>query len=520
MDDLVLKVRRLSPLLGGYSPTLYNLLSNKFEEHKSRIQECCAINTFISRAMVAAGAALFIVVLLALHPSVTAYHTGFAGWVVAIVFLTAAVAGSTGRRIHVLIALLFLAFIEPEIKITNSLGFNIVSNGLIIGAGTTWLLGKPRIPGPSLPILAVIGGMFVMTLVFPAIVGALKWIDIHDALIFVKYGIITVLAFSCTGRSVRGIAGVLAISSLLVAALAIFQAFNVSWFGRWLYETYFASRAFSLEEVAHLADNYGRSYGLNGPIGTGLFLVMSLGAWFVLVIRSSTNRRVVLALVGMNVVLVGIFLTGSRLGVVAAAPVLTFGLIWWSASGRLKAQAKYLALTAILVLVVMLGASTLNHSFGLTVESSATRIANTVPNLMRGTPDESFKARLDAYSEIRFSMFGFTPERNNELASEYLIVIARYGLAGFLLLWQLWLMIIVRAVRSAGNATRPGDRSIGMMTMVIVMTLIIGGIGTRALLDPSLTTVLLVLVGLLPVLSRFRNPVPVRVPIETQTASG
>ena len=81
---------------------------------------------------------LVIVLLFANHPSVTPYHTGFAGWVVAGVFLVSVFLGAVSSRLYVLAALLFLAFVEPGVKVTNTLQFGIVSNGLLVGAGTTW----------------------------------------------------------------------------------------------------------------------------------------------------------------------------------------------------------------------------------------------------------------------------------------------------------------------------------------------------------------------------------------------
>jgi hypothetical protein len=221
---------------------------------------------------------LFIVVGLALHPSINAYHTGFAGLVVSGIFLASAVAGSAGKRFYVLMALLFLAFLEPEVKITNTLQFSIISNGLIVGAITSWFIEKPKIAKSSLSILAAIAGMFTMTLLFPLLLGTMSWIHIHDALMFVKYGIVAVLAFSVTSRDVKSIVVVLAVSSAIVAAVTIFQAFNISWFGQWMFETYFSAKDYSVEEIEVLSELYSRSYGVADPISSGLFLVTSLGA--------------------------------------------------------------------------------------------------------------------------------------------------------------------------------------------------------------------------------------------------
>ena len=472
------------------------------------------------KGLAAFAVGLFIVVGLALHPSINAYHTGFAGLVVSAIFLVSVVAGSAGKRLHVLVLLLFLAFLEPQTKVTNSLQFSIISNGLIVGAISSWFVERPNIPKSSLPILAAIGGMFTMTLLFPFMLGALEWIHIHDALMFVKYGIVTVLAFSVTGRDVKSIVLVLAVSSAIVAGVAFVQAFSVPWFGQWMFETYFSARNYSADEVNHLSAIYSRSYGVAGPIGTALLLAMSLGAWFVLIIRSRATHEMVIASVGICLVLLGIFLTGSRLGVLTAVPAVAFGLTWWAVLGRPSLQVKFLSISVILTMVVVLVASIFSSSFALSTITSTERFVKTIPNLLRGTPDDSFKERMEEFSEVELSYLEFSADRNTGRTSEYLVLLSRYGLAGFLLAWQLWLMIVVRATRAANNGPTMGDRSMGIISLVVAVTLIIGGIGTGALLDPKLMTVLLIVVGLTPVLSRFQYLATSRLPFETEDAVG
>lgn len=466
------------------------------------------------KGLAAFAVGLFIVVGLALHPSINAYHTGFAGLVVSGIFLASVVAGSVGQRVHILVALIFLAFLEPETKITNSLQFIIVSNGMIVGALSSWFVEKPKVSRASLPILGVIAGMFTMTLVFPVIVGALQWIHIHDALMFVKYGIVAVLAFSVTRHDTKLIVIVFVAASSIVAAVAIVQAFNFPWFGKWMYEIYFSARNYSAEEVGHLTAIYARSNGVSGPISSSLLMVMSLGAWFVLIIRSKSTAQMIVASLGINVILLGIYLTGSRLGVLAAGPALAFGLVWWSSLGRPSVQAKFLSISAILIMVFVLVASIFSSSFALSTITSTQRFVSTVPNLLRGTPDDSFKERLEDFSEIELSYLDFSIERETGRTSEYLTLLKRYGLAGFLLVWQLWLMIVVRSTRAANNAPNMSGRSMGIVSMVVSITMVIGAIGDGALLDPSRMTVLLVVVGLMPVLSRFQNLARSRVHVE------
>ena len=74
-----------------------------------------------------------------------------------------------------------------------------------------------------------------------------------------------------------------------------------------------------------------------------------------------------------------------------------------------------------------------------------------------------------------------------------------------------------RAIRAANNGQTMRDRSMGILSMVVAITLIVGGIGSGALLDPRRMTVLLIVVGLTPVLSRFLHRSPSQAPVETES---
>jgi hypothetical protein len=468
----------------------------------------------------AVGAGIVIIALFAGYPSVNAYHHGAAGLLVSVVFLATIFWVSTAKRIHVLAALLVLAFIEPGTRITNSLDFNVVSNGLVIGAGVSWILGTRAIPRSAMPILGVVGGMGFMTLVFPMIVGELKWIHVHDTMMFAKLGIIVLLAFSCTERNFRSIVAPLAISSLGVAALAIVQAFHIPWLNHWIFETYFASSAISADTVLHLIENYFRSFGTDGPVGTASLLVMSLGAWFILIIRSQTTTRSVWASLGLSVVLVGMLLTGSRLGVLIALPVLSFGFIWWTVDGRTKTQGRILVASVAFSVLLVVVASATNQSFGRTVDTVSSRFVSTIPRLLNGMPDESFRDRLAEYSDVELGYFEVNPGQSTELTSEYLVLLERYGLAGLLLTWQLWIMILTRSMRSANNGRTMNDRYLGMTAMVVATSLMIGGVGIGAILDPTRMTILLIVFGLTPAMSPFykHSGVPVSISSNTDNA--
>jgi hypothetical protein len=171
-------------------------------------------------------------------------------------------------------------------------------------------------------------------------------------------------------------------------------------------------------------------------------------------------------------------------------------------------QSKFLSMSAILVLVFVLVSSIFSSSFAHSTVITTQRYVRTIPDLLRGTPDDSIKERLEDFSEVEISYIEFSAERETGRTSEYLIQLKRYGLAGFLLMWQFWLMVVVRATRAANNAPSISDRSMGIVSMIVAMTMVISGIGTAALLDPGHITVLLIVVGLTPVMSRVHSPIP------------
>ncbi|MCH7983490.1 MAG: hypothetical protein IIC28_05920, partial [Chloroflexi bacterium] len=328
------------------------------------------------KGLAAFGVGFVIVFLFALHPSVNAYHTGFAGLFVSAIFLTAVVAGATVRRIYVLAALLLLAFVEPEVKVTNTLQFIIVSNGLLIGAGTTWMLDRQRVPVKSFPILAVLALIGTMTIAAPLTIGTVGWIHVHDALIFVKYGLITLVAFTAleTRASWKIPIAATAAGSAAAATFSVVQAFHIPQVNHWIFETYFAASQFSSDEIVEITSHYFRSIGVAGPIGTATLLALSIGSWLLLLITTKGPGAVRVHAFWLLVVLLAIFLTGSRLGMLSATVVTVIGAGWVvsSSSGRqlLRPAIPVVAVFATLFILV----AALNPAFGRTVSVSAVRV--------------------------------------------------------------------------------------------------------------------------------------------------
>ena len=450
------------------------------------------------KGLAASGAGLAIILLFVLHPSVHAYHTGFAGLLVSGIFLTAVIAGAATKRIYILAALLFLAFAEPEVKITNSLQFNILSDGLLIGAGTTWMLDRQRVPVKSFPILAILALIGTMTIAAPLTIGTVGWIHVHDALIFVKYGLITLVAFTAIGTRDGWKIPIMAIAagSASVAALTVVQAFHIPQVNRWMLETYFAASQFSPDEVMRLTSGYFRSVGVAGPIGTATLLALSVGSWLILLVTTKSQVAIRVHAFGLLTVLLAIFLTGSRLGMLSASVVIVIGVGWWvSSSPERRILRPTLSAAAVFAIMFTLVATT-NQAFGRTVSVSTSRVTLTLPDLIRGYPDPSLRARLSEYREVGQSRFGFGIERDTETTNEYLILLRRFGPAGFLAAWLAWGLLIARTARPAFAGPHRTGRILGAAALLSVTAAIVSAAGIHTILDPSRMTVILGLVGI------------------------
>jgi hypothetical protein len=424
---------------------------------------------------------------------------------VSAVFLVSAVAGATTSRVYVLAALLSLAFIEPEVTVTNTLQFNVVSNGLLIGAGVVWLLDRPAVARSSLPILAVIAGFASMTIVFPAITASFAWIHIHDVLMFGKYWLIVLLVASVEpGKKMWPlIAGSLVTASFPVAAFTILQSFHIPVISDWIFSTYLSARGFTDSQLPHLSTSYSRAYGVAGPINTAVLLAMSLGAWFAFLAASNSRKSTIVAVAGLILVLIATYLTGSRLGVVTTVPLLVLGIVWIRATGSRRPLLRTIVVTCVIASVLVIGLTHIDSSFGQTVETSNSRIINTIPNLLRGQPDPSLEVRIDEYAQIDLGNFRLSGERSTEWAGEYIVLLYRYGLAGFLLVWLIWLLLLVRSVRATNHSRLPSDRYLGIIALVAVVSSIVSATGTSSLLDPSRMTLVLIAVGVTPALGVF-----------------
>ncbi|MEE8045474.1 MAG: hypothetical protein V3T49_01405 [Dehalococcoidia bacterium] len=460
------------------------------------------------KGLTALSVGLAIVLLFAIHPSVNSYHVGFAGVGLVGVFLASIVVGALTRRLVVLSALLFLAFVEPEIRVTNSLVFNIVSNGLIIGAVSTWLLDSRRIYISLVPVLGILGMFALMTIIGPLVAGWTGWIHIHDALMFMKYGMVAVIAASAfrVGKSGKIDANwklpvvALAAGSAAAAGFTIIQSFHILAINQWVFGTYFGWKftetELSTDSIALLTNGtYFRAFGVAGQLGTSVLLASSLGGWLLLLGLAKSPVATRLLVFGMSGVLLAIFLTGTRLGMIAAVVVLAIGAGWWVfSSQRHRAIRPVLSPIMVAVMLIVVATNT-NYAFGETFATATNRVVSTIPDLLDGNTDASLYSRLIQYSELDRVYFGLGRERDTALNNEYLIFLHRFGPAGFFVTWLAWGLLFKLTAQSAFGRSGSSSRWLGVAGFLAVVAAIVAGIGTESLLNPAMMTIIFGLAG-------------------------
>ncbi len=445
--------------------------------------------------------AVAIALVFALHPSVTAYHTGLAGYLVAAIFVPASVIGAIVPRVRVLAIVILLAFVEPEIAVTNTLTFNIASNGLLIGAVVAWVFDRPQVEARNAPLLLALTAFAFMVVALPVAFGARGWIHVHDALMIGKYVIVVMLAMSLpvnrqTGRS---ISTARVVGSFAVAAFTVLMAFRVPMFNKWVFSTYLASRGLSDSEITRMAIEYTRAFGVAGAVGTSVLLSLSIGAWFALLIEYRRAERSFAIFAGLLVVMFAIFLTGSRLGMLATFSGVALAVVWWFRMGRPGFLFGGLGRVALVLGIFTAIALAANPSLRQVAITSDTRVVQTVPNLIKGTPDPSFAQRLAEYKGVEINPVGNPGERNTQWTGEPLVLLTRFGIPGLLLVWQIWVMLFTRANRAADSAPSVSGRLFGLAASIGVLAAVVVGLGTRSILEPSQIVPVLALAALAPV---------------------
>ncbi len=450
--------------------------------------------------IVAALIAVVVALAFALHPSVTAYHTGFAGYLVAAIFISASIIGAAAPRVRVLAIVLLLAFVEPETTITNTLKFNIASNGLLIGAAVAWVFDQPQVEARNVPLLSAMVAFALMVVALPVAFGARGWIHLHDALMIGKYVLIVMLAMSLPmdRQTWRSISTALVVGSFTAAAFTVLVAFRIPVFNKWVFSTYFASHGLSDAEITRLALEYTRAFGVAGAVGTGALLSLSMGVWFALLIEYRKAERSFAIFAGLLVVLFAIFLTGSRLGMLATFAGVVLAAVWWFRMGRPGLLFGALGRVALVMGIFTAIALAVNPSIRQVAGTSDTRVVQTVPNLIKGTPDPSFAQRLSEYRGVEINPLGNPGGRDTQWTGEPLVLLTRFGIPGLLLVWQIWLMLFTRANRAADSAPSVSGRLFGLAASIGVLAAVVVGLGTKSILEPSQMVPVIALASLAP----------------------
>ena len=454
-------------------------------------------NTAILNGFVGGIAGVAIVLMFALHPGVHLYHVGFAGYLVASVFVIATISGAAIPRAWTLSAVIVLAFVEPDTFITNSLRFNVASNGILVGAAINWIINRPRVDRRDIYLLLPIATLSLMALTLPFVFGSSGWIHVHDSMMFAKYGLIMILAFSVRSdrHRWRAVAIPVVIGSGLAAMYTLVQAFHIPAINHWTFTTYFASRNWTDIEINHFAQEYYRVWGVDKPVATAALLSLSVGAWCALLFACRGKLANVALASGLAIVLTAIFLTGSRMGMLTALLGLGLVAVWWLKLGKPPVRMNVVGISVLACASLLWVSAAISPDFNRTFQTSTDRILTTIPGLINRTPDPSIAERLEEYDTLEFSYFGDPTNRNNGSISEYVAFLRRFGMVGLMVVMSLWLILINRVARAAAFAADPRDRLIGMMSSIAVMSAFLSGIGVQSLLSPPTIAVVFSVAG-------------------------
>lgn len=450
--------------------------------------------------ILAAIVAIAISLVFAQHPSVNAYHSGLAGYIASAVFVVASVIGGTTARSKVLMAVLILAFVEPETRITNSLVFNVVSNGLLIGASSHWLLHQRRIGRHVQPILLGVVAFSVVIIGLPSALGEIGWAHIHDSLKIFKYVIVLGIALSLprTNRTWFIASIGIAIGSAAVALFTIVQALHISSFNEVIFTHYFSSHSFDQGEINYLSNDLLRMWGVSGPINNAVLLSLSISAWFTLLIHLQNRFWRYAIPAGLLCVLLAIYLTASRLGEMSAVVSFVIFTLWWFKSGKpvmnpVAISRVVLAVTLILILVLQV-----NPAFKRVFDASSNRIIQTGKMGTTGKLDGSFSERVADLKVVDLQIAGDPTKIGRESTVEWVVTLRRYGVIGLVVMAQLWLLLIARSVRAVRNtkSISIAPKLLGLMAFTTTLCGIAVSIGTPTIFEPSLMVVIVSLVGL------------------------
>ena len=187
----------------------------------------------------------------------------------------------------------------------------------------------------------------------------------------------------------------------------------------------------------------------------------------------------------------------------ATGSVQIVAVKWWVRFNRPPVDIRTGA-WALLGFIALLGLLTVgNSAFRQTLATSTSRTVDTIPNLIKGTPDPSFASRLAEYEGVELNALGNPAKRNTEWTSEFLILLTRFGIFGLLLSWQIWMMLFTRATRAANSAQDRAERLLGVMGSMAVVAGMVSAFGAGSILEPSRMVIIVATVALVPVVKMY-----------------
>ncbi len=250
-------------------------------------------------------------------------------------------------------------------------------------------------------------------------------------------------------------------------------------------------------------------------MGTAVLLTLSVGAWSTLLFECRSKLATYSVTIGFVIVVYAVYLTGSRLGMLSMTSAAVVTAYWWVKLGRPQIQIQPVLRSLFICLAVIGLLTAANSSVRQTFITSTDRAANTIPSLIKGTPDPSFAARLAEYEGVELNLLGNPAQRNTEWTSEFLIVLTRFGILGLLLSWQIWTMLFTRAAKAAAGATDRPSRYLGVMASAAVVSGVVSALGAGSLLEPSRMILIVATVGLVPVVRMIAQDSAVLERLET-----
>lgn len=453
------------------------------------------IGVLKAKETLAALTAFAIVMLFVQHPSVHPHHAGAAAILIAVIFVTSAVVGARVPTKIAVSAVALLAFTEPGILVTRSLSFDVVANGLLIGA-TVSAFRSLRMATGSRNIVMVFIAFSAIVTVLPLLASGHGWIHTHDAVMFLKYSALAALSLIIhKDRDIfHWIMPAVVIGASAAALLTVIQALRIGSLNQLIFSTYLSNLRLSPVDINHFATTYTRAWGVIGPVETAVLLSISVGAFIGVIIRLRSQGSVWVPTAALTFVLAAIFLTGSRLGMAAAGTSLLVAMYVSAATKTTFPNWKRMSVAVIAVIAVLTVVGSMNEALSGTASTSISRVARTPSAIFGDGPDASLQHRLPQYSQIVVVPLGDPTDRDTDKIGEFSRIAMRFGFIGLFGVWWFWTAMIKRSFHRIRYSRVDSGKIAGAAALISITAALITSLGASVLFSPAIMTVLIVLV--------------------------